>query len=84
MGAYKMFYVVLTDGEDDIVMDFHEDTRKKFISKIIGKKKTLIPGALVHLTMYYVKPDERVSEGRRLVVKNARVHKPKITNDLTR
>jgi len=76
IGVYKMFYVVLTDGDDDIVMDFHADTRKKFISKIIGKKKTLIPGALVHLTMYYVKTDEKVSEGRRLVVKNARVFKP--------
>jgi hypothetical protein len=39
VGLYKMFYVVLTDGENDIIMDFHPDTRKRFISKIIGKKR---------------------------------------------
>ena len=76
VGVYKMFYVVLTDGERDIEMDFHTDTRKKFITKIIGKKKTLIPGAMVHLPLYYVKEDEKIPERRRIVVKNARVFKP--------
>ena len=32
VGVYKMFYVVLTNGDGNIIMDFHVDTRKKFIS----------------------------------------------------
>jgi DNA-binding transcriptional regulator YbjK len=63
---FKMFYVVLSDGEDDsIIMEIHPDMCKQLISKIIGKKKTLILGAKVHLLMlYYVVADKKVSTGK--------------------
>ncbi len=76
VGQYIMFHVVLSDGDSDIHMDFHADTQKKFLSKIIGEKKTLVPGTKVHLSLYCVVADAKVPTGRKLVVKHARVFKP--------
>ena len=56
VGQYIMFHVVLSDGDSDIHMDFHADTQKKFLSKIIGEKKHsfLEQKCTSHCTMWWL------------------------------